>query len=359
MTDAQSPSRRLLHWTGRGLLALLLLFILLALVGFVWERIASARFAEDYPAPGRLVTLDDGRMLHFIVKGEGEPTLVLQSGGGSGIFAWQFVFDRLAESTRVIAYDRPGYGWSDPAPDADVETVIADLETALGEIEPTAPVVLVGHSLGGIYVRHHALKHPDRVVGLVLVDSSHEQQMQRMPAAVTDAMGSMQMMMSAAEFASRFGMLRALHALGMHPSLPADTSPKYAAMINRSSVLQTMLREIQNMQSRPAQLSLEALSLTDLPLLVLSATEANLPPQMMEHSDEVQAVWREMQAELVALSSNTRHVPVPEAGHDIMVDRPDVVVDEIVAMVEAIRAGEPYSAEVDEIQLIEPFAVPL
>lgn len=85
----------------------------------------------------------------------------------------------------------------------------------------------------------------------------------------------------------------------------------------------------------------------DLPILVLSATTQDLsqvPASMHQYADEMQATWSEMQAELAARSTNSRHVPVSEASHYIQFDRPDVVVAEIRAMLEAVRGGQPLAS---------------
>lgn len=339
----RSLARRLLRWGVRGALVVMLLMAVLLTAGFMWERVASARFTDDFPPPGRIVTLDDGRALHFVVKGEGEPTLVLQSGAGGPYTDWSPVFNDLAETTRVIAYDRPGYGWSDPSETTSAASITADLHEGLAALDVAGPIVLVGHSVGGFYVRHHASVHPDRVVGLVLVDSSHEEQLARVPTPVAEMMESMQTMMKAMAFGSQFGLLRALHAAGAHPMLAADASPRRVAMMNRSAVLSAIVREYGSFATSMAQVRAVAAPFGDLPIVVLSATEPprGIPPEMEQHLEAMQAAWREMQAELAELSTNARHVSVADAGHYVQFDRPDVVVGEITAMIDAIRADEP------------------
>ena len=335
----RSLARRLVRWAIRGAAAFGLLIVVLLAAGFLWERAASAGFEDKYPAPGKKVTLSDGRALHFVVKGEGEPTLVFESGAGGPHTDWARVIDELAETTRVIAYDRAGYGWSDPSSETNSALIIADLHEGLAGLGVTEPIVLVGHSIGGVYVRHYASVYPDDVAGLVFVDSSHEEQMERIPPAVAEMMNSQLSMIRAVAVGSRFGMLRALSAVGANPMTHEDMAEVQQAMKNRSSTIRAVVREMSSIEESSRQAKLAARPFGDLPFLVLSATKApeGVPPEMAEHLDAMQATWRELQAELAGLSSNSRHVPVPDAGHYVQFDRPDVVIDEIGVMIQGFR----------------------
>src|SRR6185312_2683799 len=129
---------------------------------------ATARAAED---TGHLASLPDGRRLHVSCVGGGAPTVVLESGLGLPMTVWSKVQPRLAPHFRVCAYDRAGYGTSDPGPmPRDASHVATDLASLLEAERLPPPYVLVGHSLGGEFVRLFAAEHPDQVVGLVLVD---------------------------------------------------------------------------------------------------------------------------------------------------------------------------------------------
>ena len=98
---------------------------------------------------------------------------------------WLLVQPEVAEVTRACAYDRAGYGWSDEGPrPQDNQQVATALNRLLAEAGIEGEIILVGHSLGGVFA--HTRRNPEQVVGLVLVDSVHPRQSQIMPEAVRD-----------------------------------------------------------------------------------------------------------------------------------------------------------------------------
>lgn len=125
-------------------------------------------------APGRLIDIG-GRRLHVRDLGAGSPVVVLEAGAGGWSSHWGALPDMLARHTRVLAYDRAGLGWSDPAPEPRTgEGLAADLVALLDALGIARPVVLVGHSFGAALVRAVAHRSPLRVAGLVFVDGWHE-----------------------------------------------------------------------------------------------------------------------------------------------------------------------------------------
>src|ERR1700758_1538377 len=109
--------------------------------------------------------------------GEGTPTGGIEPSFGGAADDWEKIARTLAEETAVVIYDRAPYGESSAARDARTPyDIAADLDGLLRQLGVTGPVVLVGHSAGGLYIRAYAAEHLDRVAGMVLVESSHEGQ---------------------------------------------------------------------------------------------------------------------------------------------------------------------------------------
>ena len=114
--------------------------------------------------------------------GEGSPTVILTAGlGDFGGTAWSTVQQSIAKTTRVCAWDRPGFGLSDgSAAPQSVATTTADLEAALATGQIPGPYVMVGHSMGSFESLLFTDRHRDQVVGMVLVDPSYPDQVATM-----------------------------------------------------------------------------------------------------------------------------------------------------------------------------------
>ncbi|MFL5295173.1 MAG: alpha/beta fold hydrolase [Phenylobacterium sp.] len=153
-----------------------------------------------------------GRRLRAVRAGpaSGRPMVVLEHGAFGCAADWQVVQDRLAaKGLASLAYDRAGLGHSDPGPTPrDGRAIVADLAALLDAVGETRPVVLVGHSMGGLMVRLFALTHPKRVLGLVLVDAvTPEVMASRVGAHAVRAFGRM---LKLATHTARLGLHRPL-----------------------------------------------------------------------------------------------------------------------------------------------------
>ncbi|MGZ6016466.1 MAG: alpha/beta fold hydrolase [Phenylobacterium sp.] len=172
------------------------------------HRFAGRRRA---PAPPRGELVDvGGRRLRVVRAGPASerPTIILEHGAFGCASDWAVVQDRLAaKGLASIAYDRAGLGHSDPGPlPRDGRAIVGDLTALLDLLGETEPVVLVGHSMGGLMVRLFALTHPKRVLGVVLVDAvTPEVMASAIGAGAVKTFGGL---MRLASHGARFGMLR-------------------------------------------------------------------------------------------------------------------------------------------------------
>ena len=111
--------------------------------------------------------------LYLSCTGSGEPTVILEPGLGGTSAAWGWIAPTVAAHTRVCVYDRAGRGRSDPSPDPqDGDQIATDLHTLLERAGVTGPLVMVGHSLGGLYVLDYTARYPQQVAGMVLLDTT-------------------------------------------------------------------------------------------------------------------------------------------------------------------------------------------
>ena len=212
------------RWFGRELLGLLALLTVLAGAGALYQASTESRDQQNHPPPGQQVEVN-GYELHLHVMGADQagPTVILDSGAGAFSPSWAWVQPEVARFAPVVAYDRPGLGWSEAPPEPlDAATLIDDLRTALQERGLEGPYVLVGHSTGSLFVRTFTKLYPDEVAGMVLVDPRRYE----VGETLSDQEGGtgegvLRLMPSAA----RLGLVRLLgFADGLVSGLPPDAA---------------------------------------------------------------------------------------------------------------------------------------
>jgi pimeloyl-ACP methyl ester carboxylesterase len=140
-------------------------------MGFLFACGLGVQAGIAAPADVRIASVE-GRSLAYRVLGAGQPVIVMAAGLGDGMESFADVAPVLAKSATVIVYDRAGYGLSTAASGAaDAKAAARDLEAVLAQSGVRGPYVLVGHSLGGLFVEYYAATHPKQVAGLVLEES--------------------------------------------------------------------------------------------------------------------------------------------------------------------------------------------
>jgi pimeloyl-ACP methyl ester carboxylesterase len=314
------------------MLVLLALLVGLAAIGASYQTIAAASDRRTYLPPAQLVDVG-GYRLHMQCRGTaqpGSPTVILEAGAGLASPSWAWVQSAVAATTRVCAYDRAGLGWSDPGPaPRDARQVAHELHTLLDRAAVAGPYVLVGHSIGGMYVRVYAAQYPDEVAGLVLVDSSHPDQLTRAPATRTEQ-ESFQRMLQFAPLLARLGIVR-ISGMGdtMVNGLPARQRAEMTAFMATPEHLTATLAEYAAWAAITDQ-TRSATSLGAHPLIVVTAGAQSDPDA------------RTLQAELAALSSNSLQQIVGEATHLSLLNTEEdahATSAAILQMVEAARSG--------------------
>jgi len=251
-----------------------------------------------------------GRRLAFNRQGDGAPTVVLEAGLATESGDWQPVADGVAAFTRVLWYDRAGRGASDPAPRPRSAAALVDDLHALLHMPGVrdGPVVLVGHSFGGLLVRLYAHRHRRDVAALVLVESMHEDQFATLGPAFSAASDGESPALTA---------MRAFWTGGWRDPSGNPEGVDLAASLDEVRA---------------------AAALDALPLCVLSAgsflgRELFAPPD----GERLQALWGGLQNRLAALSSDVEQVLVESSGHFMQHDAPQVVVQTVQRLVERLR----------------------
>lgn len=336
----QTRANRILDFLKRSLIRLSIVIFVLAIAGIIYQTAATESDQRKYPPPGVLVNVN-GYKMHLYCMGEGRPTIILDHVSGGSSMDWALIQPKLAEHTRVCAYDRAGFGWSDynPAP-RSLEQQVKELHGLLQGANEHAPYILVGHSYGAHVDRVYATKYPDEVAGMVLMDAGILADDPRYPAEMKSDFESENNMLRAARWLSPFGLVRLTRPLMGFPTfdLPEEarlaiasfsTTTSYFQSLIQGDSMPTVVREVR-----------EVTSLGDIPLLVLVATEPE---------GAIRKVWSQANIEMATLSTNGRYQIVNGATHMSLAYRQNdaqVCTDGILEVLEAARAMQALQATI-------------
>jgi pimeloyl-ACP methyl ester carboxylesterase len=305
-------------------------------------RSPQAELSKSYPPPGRLVDIG-GRKLHLHCTGKGSPTVILLAGGGAFSIDWSLVQPTIAENSRVCSYDRAGLGWSDPGPDEDTaEETVSDLHALLVAGAEKEPFVLVGASIGGIFIQAYQHAYPEEITGLAFSNSTNRIGMRAK---------------------NRDGLIWHLTEDELRSAYPLPSSAKGRAPTHEGDPFDKLPPKLQEerlwldtrlwQKSDPTKAGPEMMlswrreflrefDATDvgktpplgaLPVVVLSSSPAETESE--RHTTDGAA------ARLDFLSLNTIHITAAGSGHEIHLYQPNKVVDAIARTVAAARSKSP------------------
>lgn len=332
------------------LLLLLVLSFLLAL-GVVYQVLGSRSDERRFPPPGRMIDIGPCK-LHLNQSGTGKPVVLLEAGIAASSLSWSLVQPRLAEFTSVCSYDRAGLGWSGSRPSEScpptLQQMTGELDALLRKAGLDAPFLLVGHSFGGLLVSAYAYAHPERVLGLVLVDpispadwgSGTRSNAQRIASGVK--------LSRRGAVLARVGLVRAalsiLHAGGrwIPKHVEQIAARQGTGLMERLvSEITKLPREVQSMVrahwSRPKGFLAMAGYLEALPASAAAASEMSVPTgipiSILSAGNATPAELFERDAWAKG-SERGSHTQVPSTGHWLQWERPELVVAAVRKMIE-------------------------
>jgi pimeloyl-ACP methyl ester carboxylesterase len=317
-------------WVGKILLGILVLFLGLIIFGLIREAITRNKYRAELPPLGEMVSLST-HDIHLNCIGTRSPTVVFEADLDQyGSLSWDSVQGEVGQLTRACSYDRAGILWSDPGPrPRDGETIAKELAAVLDAAGEKPPYVMVGHAFGGAYVRIFTGQNPEDVCGMVLIDSSHPDMLTRFAELGNQKEIPEENIRPLIWLLSHLGQPGRFK--GPRYDLPQQIYYTQQAYIPKSS-----LAWFDESAASPTTLAQSGMydNFGDLPLIVIShaySTSVQIGDQKAED------FWLELQQELTLLSKNSDFRPLPDVGHYIQYERPDLVIEAIEEVITQCR----------------------
>jgi pimeloyl-ACP methyl ester carboxylesterase len=296
---------------------LLMATILMSLIGFNSHLLSSSR--TNLGSPQEEVKIPEistpkieqmidvgGRKLDCCVYGKGSPTVVLVSGLGAPQVYWNSVVPDLAAKATVVTYDRAGVGKSEIGNlPAHGEQSAKDLQVLLAKLGVPKPYILVGHSYGGSVVRLFASMYPDEMGGLILEDTQHE-----------DVLTEMRKILEGKDLEAFDQLMADRFSTPENPKTEED--------------YRNITRE-QVKKSEP---------LPGIPFMVLAAAgraKAMKPLFSDEAIEKMEKLDGDLNNRLAALIPGGKLIVVEGTGHNIHMDKPEVLIAPVTEMIRVVR----------------------
>lgn len=148
---------------------------LLMLAGYFYQFTKGWSGRRHFAQAGRIITLSDQSRIFVRQQvrhqGTGNPTVIFEAGIGASSLNWRHIQQAVAQTASTLSYDRAGLGWSTARRSGRTPSIVAaELHELLERAGVQSPLVLVGHSYGGLVMRRYALLYPHEVAAVVLID---------------------------------------------------------------------------------------------------------------------------------------------------------------------------------------------
>ncbi len=307
--------------------------VLAIVSGVIYEQWSRRDVVDRHPPPGRMVEVD-GHKLHLNCTGSGSPTIVLEAGAGTnGSLHFAQVQPEIAKSHRVCSYDRAGMMWSERRDGTrSAMRTVDDLHSLLEIATEPPPYVMVGYSMGGLFIRVFAERYPQEVVGMLFVEPSHPEQSERGASIEgNDPYEYSQWTHLKLRVQVETGVARLFGILD-------DPDPSITAMIVNDFTpygVVTYLEQELARQDLDAEAA-AASAFDDMPIIVLTGELQIIPATPEEAADmspdevriwnEWADLWYQLHAEIAELSTNSEHRVIDGSGHSMSREVPDAVI---------------------------------
>lgn len=322
--------------------------IIVLVIGFITAGQIAHYSIEEIKPPGKMYSVNDTE-IHLYCTGhenEGQPTIIVVPGGGASSYAYSSLQAKLSETIHTCSYDPAGLGWSESNDiPYTARNLSKELEQLLQVAQIDGPIILAGHSLGGIVSLIYSAEHEEQVVGIVFIDSSHYNEVDYYGKEFRDATEKEIEKQLAnfwvIEFASKLGIISMMNVLDSSGTEIERDHKKRMAYFDRWNPPYPVIKSMTNNIFLSFEQGKEPHYYRgDLPIVSISASGV-VSDDSFElagvSSEEVKEGFKELHKDLADLSINGKHVIVEGTNHVSIVYNDDTA-EHILSLISLIES---------------------
>ncbi|MDR0166642.1 alpha/beta hydrolase [Bacillus paranthracis] len=275
-----------------------------------------------------------GQTIEVYMKGSSKQTVVIQTGMTCSFYDWLPIIEKLSQHFTVVSYHRPGYGKSELGNYSRTTLqVTKELHLLLQKLDIHEPIILIGHSYGGLCAQHIAMLHEDKLQALILVDSTsmNLHRLDELHLPISDQTDSDDMWLQKYNTYSKMDVDMLSNEL--KPIL-ANQSRQYIEFSTSPTLYKVTASELSTWKNCARSIK-ELYKTLEVPLIVIgrdpqySITQLTEGGMQKEEATQLEAMWQELIHEQLQLSINSQYILAEHAGHGIENDRPDIIIEAV------------------------------
>ena len=268
--------------------------------------------SPSFKPSGKLISIGSHK-LHFYCTGQGKKTFILEAGIGGNHLDWSKLQPKLSQEFKVCSYDRTGYGWSERGPKPrDAMTISKELSLAIKTLSLDNPIILVGHSFGGIIAMVTISNFDNLVDGIVLVDSMHPEQYKKFKENNIDVpIEPTRAIIYSSPDVLTYG-------------IPDELKRQAYFLAKTDKTRSFMYNEMRNMKKSLKQVEFKKLSSRSL---VLTHSRRDWDSHSID--GKMEDIWFQLQTNL-AKNFGAELVKVPNAGHQMQLENESFIFEKLL-----------------------------
>ncbi|WP_141524758.1 MULTISPECIES: alpha/beta fold hydrolase [Bacillus] len=278
-----------------------------------------------------------GQNIEVYIKGNHKQTVVIQTGMTCSFYDWLLIIERLSKRFTVVSYHRPGYGKSELGNHSRTTLQAAkELHTLLQKLAIHEPIILIGHSYGGLCAQHFAMLHEDRLQALILVDSTsmNLHRLDELHLPISDQTDSDDMWLQKYNTYSKMNVDTLYNEL--KPML-VDQSRQLIEFSTSPSLYKATASELSEWKNCARSIK-ELYKTLEIPLIIIGRDPHYSISQLIEsgmpkeEASQLETMWQELIQEQLNISIHSDYILAEHASHGIENDRPDIIVEAILSL---------------------------